>query len=149
MAKQITWYLIADAAHARVLVSSANNGPLLVVPEFSLAASLPRSSAVGFDRPGRTHESVGSTRHALQPKSDPHRRMKRDFAKLIADKLDAAAAIHAFDRLVVAAPPTMLGDLRQEFSQHVTERVIAEVAKDLAKLPDHALMAHFADVSGL
>ena len=42
----------------------------------------------------------------------PHRELKRDFAVRLAKMLDQRCREHAFDRLVLVAPPTALGDLR-------------------------------------
>jgi protein required for attachment to host cells len=141
-----TWILIADAAHARVLEASGPGKPLVPVPDFEMRADLPRSHDLGTDRPGRTHESVGTTRHAVEPRSDPHRQLKHDFAVRVAERLDAAAAAKSFDRLVVAAPPAMLGDLRQAMHKQTHQLIAAEVPKDLVKVADRDLRPHFADV---
>ena len=140
-----TWILIADAAHARVLETKGHGKPLVPVPDFELHADLPRSHDLGADRPTRTHESVGSTRHAVQPRVDPHRELKRAFAVQVAKRLEAAVTANSFDRLVIAAPPVMLGDLRRAVHKQVSDRIAAEVPKDLVKIADQDLRSHFAD----
>jgi protein required for attachment to host cells len=57
----------------------------------------------------------------------------------IADRLDASAHAHAYDRLILAAPPHMLGDLRKILSHTVQARIAAEIDKDLTKMNDAVL----------
>ena len=94
------------------------------------------------ERPTRTHESSGTTRHAIEAKEDPRRAVKRAFAEDVAERLAVAVVAKAFDRLVVVAPPQMLGDLRVAFSAAVTDRIVKEIAKDLVKIPRTELLAH-------
>ena len=43
----------------------------------------------------------------------------------------------------------MLGDLRACLSKSLASRIVAEVAKDLVKTPDHEIRSHFGDVVAL
>lgn len=146
MQKTRTWILIADAGSARVLETQGIGQPLRIVSSHSLEQDLPPSHELGQDRPPRSHDSVGSARHAFEPKADPHRKLKRSFAKLISDELEAAAASKSFDRLIIVAPPVLLGDLRQELPRSVKDRTAAEVAKDLVSTADHDIRKHLQDV---
>ena len=143
-----TWILIADAAHARVLETVGVGKPLTPVPAFAMNQSLPPSRELGDERPTRTHDSMGESRHGVEAHSDARRELKRKFATLVAEKLEAALAVHAFDRLVLVAPPAMLGDLRHVLKKSLAERVVAEVDKDLVKVADHDIAAHLASVEG-
>jgi protein required for attachment to host cells len=141
-----TWILIADAAHARVLQTHGHGKPLIPVPDFEMHAELPRSHDLGSDRPTRTQDSMGSSRHAVEPRVDPHRELKRGFAVRVAERLEVAVTANDFDRLVIAAPPTMLGDIRHALHKRVKDLIVAEVAKDLVKIADRDLPPHFANV---
>jgi protein required for attachment to host cells len=144
-----TWILIADAAHARVLETVGTGKPLTSVPAFSVNQSLPPSRDLGTDRPTRTHDSLGASRHGVEAHSDPRRELKRKFAGLVVEKLEAALAVHAFSRLVLVAPPAMLGDIRQALSKPLLDRVVAEIDKDLVKVSDHDIRAHLSEVTGI
>jgi protein required for attachment to host cells len=137
-----TWVLIADAARARVFETTGKGTGLSVVADMALHAELNPSHTLGTDRPGRSFESVGSTRHALESSSDPHREQKRMFAKRIAQALHERHAASSFDRLVVVAPPTTMGDLRTALSGKVKAAVIAELVADLTNTPASELPAH-------
>lgn len=141
-----TWILIADGAHARVLEAVGKGAPLAEVPAMRRVVELSPSHDLGDDRPGRTHESVGATRHAMEPTSDPHREQKRRFAQDLAETLGRELAAGRYDRLVVVAPPVTLGDLRAALPAQVGKVVAGEVAKDLTKIPDHDIARHLGDV---
>lgn len=146
MQKTRTWVLVADAGNARVLETEGLGQALQPVSGMHWSQELPRSSELGHDRLPRGHESVGPGRHAVEPKSDPHRELKRTFAKDIAARLVAAAEAKSFERLIIVAPPVMLGDLRQELPRAVKDRTAAEIAKDLVAVPDHEIRKHLLDV---
>lgn len=146
MEKNRTWVLIADAGSARVLESDGIGKALHPVSQMTMSQDLPRSHELGDDRLTRGHESVGPARHATEPKSDPHRELKRSFAKQISEHLVAAAAAKSFDRLIIVAPPVLLGDLRQELPRSVKDRTAAEIAKDLVAVADHDIRKHLLDV---
>jgi protein required for attachment to host cells len=144
-----TWIVVADAAHARALESRGPGKPLRLVPAFAMEQELPPAHELDRERPSRTHESVGEVRHGIEPRTNARRMLKRRFAAHVAEKLEVAHAVHAFDRLVLVAPPEMMGDLRRCLSKSVAELVIADVAKDLVKVPDKDVRQHLDDVVGI
>jgi protein required for attachment to host cells len=93
----------------------------------------------GSDRPGRGHESASAARHAVEPRTDPHREAKRDFARHLADRLEAAAGSYA--RLLLVAPPAFLGDLREALGDAGRGKLAGTLDKDLTK-------ATLADIAG-
>jgi protein required for attachment to host cells len=111
----------------------------------SFDAQLAPSREIGSDRPGRSFESVGSTRHAMESPSDPHREQKRQFARRIADAVERKQAAKSFDRLVLVAPAVTMGDLRAILPDKVKAVVAAELVADLTNTPMSDLPAHLAD----
>jgi protein required for attachment to host cells len=140
-----TWILIADGARGRLF---ANRGPGkgLELLDENLDADHRATHDIVDDRLGRTYESAGESRHAISPRHDPHRELKRDFAVRLAKMLDQRWMEHAYDRLVLVAPPSALGDLREALSDHVRGLVRAELDKDLTKTPVAELPGHLAAV---
>jgi protein required for attachment to host cells len=67
------------------------------------------------------------------------------FARELADWLAEAARADRFDRLILAAAPPMLGELRGLLDTAVTDRLDADLAKDLVNIPLGDLGSHFAD----
>jgi protein required for attachment to host cells len=97
------------------------------------------------DKPGRAFSTADGTPSAMET-TDFQRREKQLFARSVAQTLDKIAAEGHYDRLIVAAPPTALGDLRANLSKQTAERITGEVAKDLTKIPDQDLRSHLESV---
>ena len=67
--------------------------------------------------------------------SNWHKLEKHRFARQIADVLYTAANRGEYAQLVLAAPPMIMGDLRKAMHREVSERVVAEISKDLTNMP--------------
>src|SRR5512145_1688448 len=137
-----TWVLIADAARARVFENTGKGTGLTIVQDVTLDAELLPSHELGTDRPGRSFDSVGSGRHAMESPSDLHREQKRQFARRVAEAIEERQARKSFHRLVLVAPPVTMGDLRAALPDKVKAVVAAEVVADLTRTPTSELPAH-------
>ena len=98
----------------------------------------PKTSEQGTDRPGRVHSSMGMHRSAMQ-ETNWHKLEKHRFAKEIADALYTAAHRGRYSKLVIAAPPMTLGDIRKALHKEVSEKVVAEISKDLTNMPKNEI----------
>ena len=143
----VTWILVADGQRARLVENKGPGKGLQPVTAEPLLHPDPPSRDLGTDRPGRVAESVGGARHAVEPRTDPHRDEKRRFARELAERLDRAAAEGAYTRLILVAPPQMLGDLRDVLTSRTRALVAAEIDKDLTKATDAELTVHLDTVS--
>ena len=94
------------------------------------------------DRPGRSYESVGGARHAIERENDPRWQEAVRFARRISCRLDDALRKGEFDELIVVAGPPFLGLIRSELSRPARERVVHEIRKDLVHGPVEALRRH-------
>jgi protein required for attachment to host cells len=137
-----TWVLVADSARARAVRWTGRLGPLDAVEDFDFSYQHQPGRDIMSERPGRTHESHGTTRHAIEPHSDPVRQAEHRFADHVAEQLSARFARKDFDRLVLVAGPTMLGDLRAALPDAIRKTVHGELAKDLTHLTNHQLKEH-------
>lgn len=142
-----TWIVIADGARARVLAQPKDYAAL--EPAFEqeeLTGTTAQSKEIASDRPGRSFDSGGQGRHAMEPATDPQRHAKFEFARDLALRLEKAAARHRFERLVLVAAPQALGDLRELLPKSVQGRITAEIDKDLTKVPRQGLGRHLDQV---
>lgn len=64
------------------------------------------------------------------------------FANHLAAILAQQLQTGAYTRLIIAAAPVTLGDLRSAISDQVKATVIAEFAHDLTKIPNHEIASH-------
>lgn len=129
--KRKTWVLVANGTTARVLENTGVGKGLQRSPAFEMHVESQPTRDLGSDRPGRVHDRFGPGRHAMEPKADWHRQDKLAFAKAIAERLDSAAQAGEYDRLVLVAPPTVMGDLRATLDGHTRALICGEVTKDL------------------
>jgi protein required for attachment to host cells len=139
------WLALADAGALRVYDVPPRPGHLREIAGMARSQALPPTHEIMSDRQGRSFESHGVARHAMEPHTDPRREMRRRFAERIAGHLAAALARDEFDDLIVAAPPAMLGDLREAWSMHLRKHIVLEMPKDLLKLPLAELADHVAE----
>lgn len=145
MRKRKTWVLVADGARARAFKLNREDKILEPAWQHELVGSNRPSRAIGSDRPGRTFDSAGEGRHAKEPPTDPARYEKERFAREVIRKLEGERRRHAFQALVIVAPPQFLGDLRAVMSDPLTECVSSEINKDLSKLKPAEIFVHIKD----
>lgn len=141
-----TWILVADAAGARIFEKSRDRNHIEGAPKYTMTGTQLRSGDMATDRSGRTFDSVGESRHAKEPKADPVRREKSEFAREVAQRLEKERLQNGFDRVILVAPPQFLGDLRKNLSSSVEPCVVGEVAKDLTNLPISEIDRHLGTV---
>ncbi|MDF2766517.1 MAG: host attachment protein [Rhodospirillales bacterium] len=142
-----TWILIADGARARVLAQEKDFAPL--EPAFEdeeITGTRAQSKEIASDRPGRSFDSGGEGGHAMEPPTDPQRYAKFEFARDLAERLEDAVHRGRFARLMLIAAPKTLGDLRELLPESVKAKVVAEIDKDLTKVPRPELGKHLGEV---
>jgi protein required for attachment to host cells len=117
-------------------------------PVLNIVTHLVQDSAAtrdqGSERPGRTHESVG-TRRSSHEQTNFHQQDEDQFAAEAADMLKREVLAHHIDALLIVAAPRTLGELRKQLHSEVERRVIGEISKDVARRPTDEIMAAIAD----
>ncbi|ODT69640.1 MAG: hypothetical protein ABS75_16315 [Pelagibacterium sp. SCN 63-23] len=137
MKKTVTWILVADGTQARVLEHAGPGKGLTNVQGLGWSIPPLQSQDIDTDRSGR-----GPTGGAMESKTDPAQHREAEFVRNVAAALDEKVKAGAFDRLVIAAAPIALGNLRKALSPHVKKTVVAELDKDLTNLPTPQLDKH-------
>lgn len=145
----MTWIVVADGAQMRVFVNDGPGRGLSEIADKARSADPRPSREIDADRPGRTFDSAGQGRHAMEPSTDSNRHAKRLFAGEIAAALKQAHESKAFDRLVLVAAPATLGDLREALAKEVRGVLYGELAKDLTHLNERDLAGHLSDTLAL
>ena len=123
--------MVGDGARAVFL---RNNGtplhPHLEVEDV-FEQDNPPTREQGTDRPTRGPSGFASPRSNIE-QTDWHQLNEDRFATEIAHKLYQLAHANRFYRLVIVAPPKVLGTLRQSLHKEVVDRIEAEVPKEFA-----------------
>ena len=83
---------------------------------------------------GRASALMGKQQDSVE-QTDFHQQEEDRFAADAAAMLKRRALANAFDKLIVVAPPRTLGELRKHYHKTVEDRLVGEVAKDLAGHP--------------
>lgn len=146
MKRTKTWVLVADATRARILTPEHAGQAFKTLEGMTFSHEDPKTSEMVRDGLSLSFDSAGYGRHPVTPQTDPHREEKRNFAKDLAVILAAELEKKSFDRLILIAPPQMLGDLRPHLSDAVRKTVSASLDLDLTKTPDDKIASHLQDV---
>ncbi len=105
-----------DAAYPHLLVEAAQEN------------ANPADQEQRTDTQGRAFASVGSARSALG-ETDFHELQESRFVADAVDLLNRRALANAYERLIIVAPPTVLGDNAQALQQGAGARLIGEIAQ--------------------
>lgn len=144
-----TWILVAHRTGASVYESPAQGEPLQNIETLTHPEGRLKASEVESDRPGRSFDRVGGGRHSLSSEESVPDHIERAFALQLAERLEQGRRAHAFDRLVLIAPPRLLGMLRDALSTSLQALVVASVDKDLTRLDSNALREELRECAAL
>jgi protein required for attachment to host cells len=143
----VTWIVIADGAQAKIFAHDGPGKGLQPLPDLNRQQDALQAREIMADKPGRSFSSAGpGTRSSIEYHTDPVEVRERRFVEDLADRLEASRAAGAFQRLVIAAAPNALGDLRPALSEAVKKTVVAELPKDLTNVPIAKLADHLDGV---
>lgn len=133
-----TWVLVVDGAKALILENAgdARTPNLQLVRKEGNAAPDNRGEATTPSRGGggNAGSDTGLDEADAVSRMDEH-----EFAASVAKDLYAAAHRGRFERLVIAAPPKVLGTIRKVLHKEVSSKVVGEVHKTLTGHPVHEI----------
>lgn len=132
-ARKSTWILVADRARARLfeLGPHENGSPLIEIEDFINSEGRGSESDQVTERRPRAHESMGATRHAIEPHTSLRDKSANRFAQELSDSLERGRVSHRYERLVLVALPRFLSTLRAKLNRHVCDCIVAEVPHEL------------------
>lgn len=131
--KKDTWFLVANTCVAKIYKVGTKQS-LVEVEVLTHPESRLHNQDLVVDKPGRDFESMGNTRHAIEPKVTPKQNEFHIFAKILAGHLEKALEQGLFEKLYLAASPTLLGLLRHELKPHLQKHISGELDKDMTHL---------------
>jgi protein required for attachment to host cells len=139
-----TWIVLADSARARIYRTDASlNETPEEVRSFEHPESRLKSSEITTDDGGRRAATGGQdgVRHGRTSTADgAHDHEARTFSKELAEWLDKSRHLDAFDRIVLAAPPTFLGYLRDDLHSATLDAIDVTLVKELTQVPSHGVL---------
>ena len=136
-----TWILIANNGRARIV---ENVGPGKGLHQPPGKTHTAEAASEFPDQPGRTFSRFGTGRSKME--HHQKRQTPRDgFAGELIDELIKSRRSDLFDRLIICAPPPMLGQMRELLPDELKSDLVAELPKDLTHISTHNLSDHFAN----
>jgi protein required for attachment to host cells len=139
-----TWIIVADRARARVFSGTWPLGEELVE----------RSALIddaGLLREGEAPNEItvteiphGVYRHRGAPETDYAHRTAQRFARQIVSHLDQGRLTGDYGKLILVAPPAMLGILRETLPPAVANMVVGELPQDYTRQSPRQIAAHLA-----
>lgn len=142
MKNKVTWIVLSNSQNASVV---ANEGPRSGFEPVA-GQTWEAPELVGYsDEPGVMQSSFGPGRPSMTT-TDIKREGQKKFAADIMEHLVKAQREKAFDQLVLTGTPQMLGALRDAAPSAIKEALLAELDKDLTKVPVAELGAHLRDI---
>lgn len=126
-----TWILVANGARARLFEKRADEAVLNEVAAFSNPAGRALGRETTTDRPPRVNESMGGTRHAIEPHTTLREKSTENFARALRNALEKGRVDHAYDQLVLVAPAHFIGALHALFEKPLRDCVVGEVHRNL------------------
>ena len=137
------WVVVCDGAKALVLENVGNRLALSLVTREVYEQPDPKTHELGTDKPGRSFNSVGNGRSAME-QTDWHDQEEQRFLAKLAARLDKAVLAGEMQSLIVVAPPRAIGVLRRQYSPHLRQALKAEVEKDYVKMPVADIARHLS-----
>ena len=128
------WVVVADGEKALFMRNEGDDEHIYLDVFREEEIDNPPNREQAANRRGRQSDSTSNRRYAYED-TDWKQLGKDRFAKDLADILYKRAHANKFDKLVIAADPSTLGNLRKELHQAVEQRILYEVPKDLTNHP--------------
>ncbi len=102
--------------------------------------------SLASDRPGRSFDSRGDGRHAMEPGHSAREHEATAFAKRVCERLEEARLAGSVDKLVLVAAPRFLGHMRASLSKGTQGIVALSIDKELTQASPDEIAEHLPGV---
>lgn len=142
------WVLVAHESGARLFEARGPGKGLELIREVLHPEGRVRDRDIDTDRPGRSFPRGGTAdnRSAMSREEGAHDRVVSDFARELAHLMREGRIGGRFQRLVLVAPPRLLGLLRSSLDTNTAQCVVGSLDKDLAFADAGELAEHVGTV---
>lgn len=141
-----TWVVVAASARARIFSVSGIGGKLHEIADLTHPRARLHDRELSSDRPGRSFDSHGQGRHAMEGTTSARGHESHLFAVEIADYIDRGRREENFDSLILVALPKFLGQLRSALSKAARDVLVGELHKNLVEIDTETLVHHVSSL---
>ncbi len=142
--------VVADERQANFFDAFNPNGPLTARGSIQNPKAGLKDTDLETDRPGRRFGGGNGVAHGSGTQQGHHHGVDGErsterhdvelFAKEVAQRIDTGRTRKEFDKLMLIAPPKMLGLLRQSLPNHSQALVTEEITKDIVNQGPDAIL---------
>lgn len=126
-----TWVVVADSSRARFLTMESRSQPLKELADMVHTQSRLHEGEVLSDREGNISRGHGNGGYSFEAPTDLKEHELETFARQIAHKLEEGRVSGTYQKLILVAPPSLLGKVRQTVNHHVLEMISHSLDKNL------------------
>lgn len=141
--------VVADRSEARFYDAVRPEWPLQLVERITDPQARLHERDLKSDRPGRVfdHAATGRRRgatahHSTRGERNPLQHEAEGFARRVAAELEKSLQQHAFERMVLIAEPSFLGQLRSVLPSSLLKILVQQVNKDLVHQDARVILSH-------
>ena len=140
---ETTWAAVADGGKALILVNDGTDATPSMTVLSKSELDNPPTREQGTGKPSRRLGGGPGHRSAMEA-TDWHEFEEARFVEEFAGRLNRAAEGGQFKRLILVAPPKVLGQLRPALSARAAACVVAEIGSNLTGHPVDEIGKHIA-----
>lgn len=123
--------VVAEQSKARFFIQDGKAGKINEMADLVNMNARKHEQDLLTDRPGRSFDSKGSGRHAMETKTNARKQYANRFATEICDYLEKNS--NRYDNLVIISPPGFLGYLRKKMPDTLAKLVTREIKKNFVQ----------------
>lgn len=125
MKKNIIWIAIIDSHHAKIFDAPKDEN-LVLLKEIILETE-------PNPKQGRSFDSFGKGRHAMEPHTDFKDVERQHLADQIEEFLHEALNQNKFDNLILVCPHKMANFLDEKLSDKIKEKIVHKLHKNISE----------------
>lgn len=137
------WILVADSTRCRIFAQGKEYGPIREFENLLRPENRQREQDIYTDRQGRTFDSQGRGRHAMERPRTARQQEAARFATAISARVSKARKANKIDGIVLIAEPQFLGRLRDGLEKSSQKLVELEIPANLTQADAAAVRARF------
>lgn len=140
-----TWLMVADVSSAKIF-NLEKGRALSILKQYEEQDNRKHLSDLTADLPGRTFNSAADGgRHSMEARTTHKEQGAKEFARKLCNDLDSFREKGDFDKLVLAASPSFLGELRKNMSHNTSRLISTEITKNLTALNNEEILKHLPE----
>lgn len=140
-----TWVLVADSSRARIFKADGPSAALREIETLAHPESRLHEQKLTSDLPGKSFDSHGQGRHAMEAKMSPKQQERLNFVNQICNRLDSAVGQGRYQQLILVATPSLLGLLRKHVGTDTEKRITYQLDKNIAQLSAEQIRQRLPD----